>query len=85
MTSQTVSPKRWRQSKNLSLAAAARLVGVAGKNPASTWQRWENGANCPPLDVVEKIEVISDGVVTVRSWLSVRDRYLSQRPMPRAA
>src|SRR5258707_219663 len=54
-----ITPKRWRLANRLSMAATAATVGVRGKNPARTWQRWENGECTPPLQVVVNIEELN--------------------------
>lgn len=67
-----MSPEDWRKSRNLSQDAIARLLGINGKNPATTWQRWESGKRQPPLTIVVKVETLSDGQVNARSWIDLR-------------
>lgn len=67
-----MSPEEWRRGRKLSQEALARLLGLSGKNPARTWQRWESGDRQPPLSIIAKVEALSDGRVTTRSWLDVR-------------
>lgn len=71
------SPRQWRLDRGLTLFAAARLVGVAGRNPARTWQRWETGELEPPLNVVSTISEKSEGLVTLDSWRDVRSARFS--------
>lgn len=66
------SPRTWRVNANLSMAKAAKIGGVVGKNPARTWQRWETGELEPPLHVVSTIAIESGGAVTLQSWIDLR-------------
>lgn len=50
------------------MAAAAAELGVSGKNPARTYQRWETGQSNPPLAVVLKLKTLSNGLVDIGSW-----------------
>lgn len=77
----TTSPLVWRHGEKLSQEAAARRVGISGKNPARTWQRWESGQLEPPLAVVITVEQISAGAVTAQAWAVARRAYLeTQKP-----
>lgn len=67
-----MSPEQWRKAKNFSQDQVARMIGLSGKNPARTWQRWESGERQPPLTVIAKIEVLSEGFVTTTSWIKLR-------------
>ena len=67
-----MSPEQWRNSRGLSQSAMARVLGVSGKNPARTWQRWESGERQPPLKVIRKVETLTDGKVTMLSWIELR-------------
>lgn len=72
------SPKQWRLDRGWSQAKAATSLGYGGKNPARVWHRWETGEGEPPLSVVVRIEIMSDGQVTAASWLAVRQAYLAR-------
>ena len=74
---QGTSPSVWRKSQKLSLAKAAALVGVTGRNPARAWQRWETGKREPPLSVVLKTELATGGVVTAEAWNATRQAFLN--------
>lgn len=67
-----MSPMEWRKARKLSQADVARMLGIGGKNPAMTWHRWESGKREPPLSIVAKIEVLSDGKVNLLSWTKLR-------------
>lgn len=70
-----MSPAAWRKQQNLSLARLARRLGIPGRNPARTLQRWENGERQPPLSIIAEYQRISGNKVTLKSWTSiVRDR-----------
>lgn len=64
-----MTPEAWRLDSKISLAAAAALVGLTGRNPARTWRRWEVGLRRPPLRVVAKIEELSSGAVRAADWV----------------
>lgn len=70
------TPLAWRLSIDISQAEAATRVGVKGRNPARTWQRWERGEATPPIHVVVAVEVLSFGQVTAASWMKVRSQHL---------
>jgi len=55
------------------------MLGIEGKNPSRSWQRYETGATQPPISVVAKMEIISEGQVTSASWVTVRQAFLSRR------
>lgn len=69
-----MSPEEWRAGRRLSQDALAKLLGIAGKNPARTWQRWESGIRQPPLSIIVKVEALSDGKVTAASWVAARQK-----------
>lgn len=75
MMNKSILPAQWRAQRNLSMAAVAEIIGLSGKNPARTWQRWENGEREPPLAIILKIEGLSGGQVTTASWVSARHAY----------
>jgi len=76
---QTVTPRSWRKSKGLSLAAAAAICGVAGKNPARTWQRWETGEREPSIRAVAAVERASCGQIKACNWNVIRQSFLSEQ------
>ncbi|KQQ70898.1 hypothetical protein ASF70_18800 [Rhizobium sp. Leaf321] len=61
------------------MAGVAMMLGIEGRNPARTWQRYENGASEPPLTIIAKMEMISEGVVNTTSWMQVRQAHLARR------
>ena len=61
------------------MAGIAMMLGIEGKNPSRSWQRYETGATCPPITVVAKMEMISEGQVTSASWVAIRQAYLLRR------
>lgn len=65
-------PIEWRRSAGLSQAEVAKLVGLGGKNPSRTWQRYEVGERQPRPSMIVAVERISKGKVTARSWEMVR-------------
>ena len=60
------------------MAGIAMMLGMGGKNPSRTWQRYETGAAQPPISIVAKMEMISEGQITTASWLSVRQAYVAE-------
>lgn len=66
----------------MTMAAIAMMLGIGGKNPARTCQRYETGAAEPPISLVAKLELITEGQVTSASWVSVRQAHLAKlRPV----
>ena len=65
-------PQEWRRSSGLSQAEVAKLLGLEGKNPSRTWQRYETGERQPRPNVIVAVQRISKGKVTARSWETVR-------------
>ncbi len=65
-------PETWRKIHSLTVQAAAELVGLAGKNPARTWKRWEIGERSPSIEKVALIERLSGGALTAESWAAAR-------------
>ncbi|WP_046601634.1 hypothetical protein [Neorhizobium galegae] len=61
------------------MATIASMLGIAGKNPSRTWQRYETGEREPPIHIVARLEMISDGSVTTTSWMQVRQSFLQRR------
>lgn len=74
-----MTPRAWRKSNKMSQAEAADAVGVRGRNPARTWQRWESGECSPPVIVMAKIEKLSGGRVTLASWEEALRRKILRR------
>lgn len=72
-------PQEWRRNQHFSQEKIALLFGISGNNPARTWQRWESGERSPPLSVITKMEALSDGKVTTKSWLDVRQAFLKRQ------
>ncbi|WP_085032324.1 hypothetical protein [Ensifer aridi] len=64
------------------MAGIASMLGIAGKNPSRTWQRYETGEREPPITIIAKLEMISDGSVNTASWMQVRQAYLSRQVAP---
>lgn len=77
-----ITPRSWRIDQKLTLERAALLVGVRGKNPARTWQRWETGELEPPLDIVSAVSRVSGGTVNLESWRAVRQARLNAPSTP---
>lgn len=66
-----MKPAEWRRNAGLSQASVAKLVGIEGKNPSRTWQRYETGERQPRADVIAAVERVSKGKVTAKSWTEV--------------
>jgi hypothetical protein len=70
--------KKWREAQEpkLSFDAAGAKVGVSG----SAWFDWENGNKVPTVDLVEDLEKLTEGAVTVPMWAEVsRGRRAEQK------
>lgn len=73
-----MKPKEWRCEIGLSQDRIARQIGIEGKNPSRTWQRWESGERPPPIRIVVAVERMSEGKVTAESWHDARVQYLER-------
>jgi predicted transcriptional regulator len=62
------------------MASIASMLGIVGKNPSRTWQRYETGEREPPLEIIAKLEMISDGAVSTSSWMQIRQTYRTRQP-----
>lgn len=58
------------------------MLGIGGKNPSRTWQRYETGEREPPISVIARLEIISEGAVTTSSWMLVRQAYQERQVQP---
>lgn len=67
-----MSPHDWRVGAELTQASVAKLLGIAGRNPASTWQKWEAGKLQPPLRVIQAVERLSRGKVCLDDWIALQ-------------
>lgn len=83
MAHEIVLPAQWRALQKLSQDSVAKSLGIAGKNPARTWHRWESGERQPPLTIVLRIEAMSNGLVTTASWVAARNAFQSRDVKPR--
>ena len=63
-----MTPKVFRETKGWTFPQMAEQLGLEGKNPARTYQRWETGECPPPFGVVAKIEKMSGGRVRASDW-----------------
>ncbi|WP_332304682.1 helix-turn-helix domain-containing protein [Rhizobium sp. GR12] len=79
MNTITQSPKSWRQQQKMTMAGVASMLGIKGKNPSRTWQRYETGEREPPVAVMAKLETISEGQVTTTAWMYARKAYLARK------
>jgi predicted transcriptional regulator len=75
----TITPREWREQEGLSLKAAAAMLGISGKNPGRTWQRYEAGDRKPPLALIADVEHHSKGTVTLASWAAIHRSTFSAR------
>lgn len=66
----------WRKAAGLTLRECAERMGLAGKNPARTYQRLETGEQQADADVVEKIDGMTAGQVTSRDMHETRLAFL---------
>ena len=73
------NPKIWRQRAGLTLAEVAARVAIGGRNPARTYQRYENGECACPLSVIVAIERLSGAQIGAKSWQRARQRFLTSQ------
>ncbi|MNE65612.1 hypothetical protein D3C80_1611070 [compost metagenome] len=62
----------------MTMAGVATMLGIGGKNPSRTWQRYETGEREPPISIIARLEMISERSVTTTSWMLVRQEYLAK-------
>jgi transcriptional regulator with XRE-family HTH domain len=70
---------RWRKSNKLSLSQMAERLGIGGRNPSRTYQRYETGENRPDADTVQKIIEMTAGAVTAQDMHETRLAWLRER------
>ncbi len=69
--------RAWRKAHSRTLADVARVLGITGKNPSRTVQRYETGAARIDLGTAAAITVMSGGAVTFEDLCRVRREHLS--------
>lgn len=71
----------WRLSRKLSAAEAARFFGIGGVNPGRTLARIEAGERQPDADMIERICLLTDGLVSPHDMHATRLDWLkANRP-----
>jgi len=71
----------WIEEAGLSVAAAARNLGIEGVNPGRTLDRIASGERQPDADVVARIEAMTGGMVTAGDMHATRLDWLrANRP-----
>ena len=77
----------WRHGRGLTLNHLAELLEIRGAHPGATLSRWEIGRARPDANVVERIEIVTEGAVRAQdmhatrlSWLREHGRCRSLAP-----
>lgn len=73
-----VTPREWRIEEGYTHGQMAVLVGLRGRNCRQTFMKYETGEVSVPLDIIEKFEKVTEGMVTWRGWLVARRAYLDK-------
>jgi predicted transcriptional regulator len=73
----SIKPDMWRTREALSLGVVARRIGITGRNPNRTLQRYETGESPAPVAVIDAYRDLSGGEVTAEDWLDVRRAWLN--------
>ena len=68
----------WRIDKGLGFAETARMLGIEGVNPGGTLARIERGERRPDADMIDRIEVMTGGVVTASDMHRIRLAWLRE-------
>ncbi len=68
----------WRKLKNLSCAAIAEQIQLAGDVDASSVWNWETGRSRPDADIVQRIFSVTNGEVTATDMHTIRLAWLRQ-------
>ena len=63
----------WRRQHNLSAAQLAERLGIDGRNPARTVQRYLKNERTPDRGMIRQIALVTDGAVTDADF-PVRER-----------
>jgi transcriptional regulator with XRE-family HTH domain len=58
--------REWRESRGLSQAQAADMIGAK----QGTWAPWESGKKCPSVRRANQLVTLTDGAVPVSGWSS---------------
>jgi hypothetical protein len=66
----------FREDKNLSRAECGRLLGYEKANPSRFYERIETGEIAADADMVARIVVFTDGVVTAANMHEIRLEWL---------
>lgn len=74
----------WRASfePKLTLAAAAARLGIAGANPARTYQRYETGENAVDAMLAAEIVMRTNGQVSHEDLFNVRAAWMRKQGKP---
>ncbi|WP_420406938.1 hypothetical protein [Hoeflea sp.] len=76
----------WITAEKLTVASAAREIGIGGVNPGRTLDRIATGERQPDADMVARIEKMTDGRVTATDMYATRLAWLkANRPEKFAA
>jgi DNA-binding transcriptional regulator YdaS (Cro superfamily) len=71
----------WITAEKMSVAAAARAIGILGVNPGRTLDRIATGERQPDADMVARIERLTCGAVTAADMHATRlDWLMANRP-----
>lgn len=71
----------WITAEKLSVAAAARAIGILGVNPGRTLDRIATGERQPDADMVARIQALTGGLVTAADMHATRLEWLrANRP-----
>jgi|TARA_B100000989_G_scaffold282309_1_gene247253 transcriptional regulator with XRE-family HTH domain len=60
--------EEFKNKKKLSYRQLAKNLGISGKSPESTVQRWCKGKRIPEKNFMEKIKQITKGKVTANDF-----------------
>ncbi len=68
----------WRLARKAGLAETARALGITGVNPGGTLARIEAGSRQPDADMIERIDIFTNGMVQAADMHAVRLAWLKQ-------
>ncbi|WP_371833438.1 helix-turn-helix domain-containing protein [Ferirhizobium litorale] len=69
----------WREQNGWTLARLAAALDLPSERSVGTVQRWETGKSRPEADVIERIETVTGGAVTVADMHETRLAFLSKQ------
>lgn len=69
--------KEWRSTQTHTLADVAEKIGISGRNPSRTLQRYEDGSQWPDAPLLDAIIALTNEQVTLQDMHDTRLEWLA--------